>query len=347
MRTDRILPIVICTALLVERYLMSYAASWILGLVSVCFLVLRHDVKSLLAILGLSVLSLLAPAELREISFRYVIFLALYLFVGNHTALDPRAHLGLQVFFAILSLFSMGVAPERFFFGTSVMLLMLGMMNPQSSGISKNSRAVRVRKYFFLASSLLVAVVGFGSRSALIVWLLSQRKKAIWLLPIAGILGVLIAFSPLISLPFVQKIITSMEELSNPFSENSGAFNLRAYELQLFIGSLKREWVGELLVGSNFPLYLPGEYYSGDPNQKVPFIPHNQIVGIFYQFGLFGILIVIMVLHHSFRVLKKNTLARMIFFALLFPVFLFKHGFIDTDFALIVSSLNWLRRNNR
>jgi len=325
---------------------MTYVASWVVGVISIVFLVWRRDVTSLFAILVLGALSLLAPPELTPTGFRYIVFLSIYLVLANHLTLDPKVHVCLQGVFLGLSFLSADATFERFSFGTSVMLLMVGMTKMHPGESSNVARIERAKGALFIVISLAVSVIGYGSRSALFVWLFAQIREKIWPLALVSVMGMgVVMFSPLGDSPFMRKLGSSFVELSEPTSLHSGEFNLRAYELALFYGLVERETIGELLAGSDSALFLPSEYFSEDANGNVPYIPHNQIAGILYQFGLIGLITVVVMFWRTFNSFKRNKFSRSLFLALLLPFFLFKHGFLDTDLALIVSSLNWLRKN--
>ncbi len=336
--------IIVAALLLLERYCWSYAVSWIAGALAAGILLVRGGAWDRITLGGLFVLAMLAGGTQTELGLRYCVFFALFAVCARHLRLDPTAHLALQMAFGVLSVWSGTVNVERYVFGTSLLLLLRAVLRtrPEARFVLRE----RLRTASLIIASLAVALIGFGSRSAVLVWLtVSARRRARLIAALAIIVAVgalvLPAAASIANLPTLRKLQGSASELLTPTAD-AGQVNMRALEFELYMRYAPKASIREHLLGSRTPILVPGEPLGYDVDAR--YIPHNQVLGLLYQFGAVGLLLVGHYVFCMLRRYRQHPVAGSFFLALLLPFFLFKHGFLDTDFALLCASLNWVIR---
>jgi hypothetical protein len=328
-------------SLLTERFFSSYAASWILGSLAAAYIAIRGDALARLSALSLLLLASLPGAQSGE-GLRYCVFFCLFLAISRHVKLSPTVHLVLQVGMLSAALLTQAVAAERFVFGTSVLLTLRAVTTwREPEPVRSLSRAVRGGLYAM--GSLASAAIGYGSRSALFVWFVVLARRH----AIAGGIVTVVALSVTISLPelpIISKARTSLAEVLEPVDQATGGASLRGVEYEVFADYLKHASVLELALGSREEVTLPGAPFGRDADLR--YIPHNQLFGIFFQFGAIGTLIVALNVLVLYRSYKPSPVIASFVLGVLAPGFLLKHGFLDTDLPLLFATFNWLAREN-
>lgn len=338
MTSRNILAAGVAFALLLERYHESYAATWILGSTAGIILLWRgaQQTRVVLAILlGIIVL----PGVNWYEGLRYWVFFSLFAACAEFLRLSVNVHLAMQAGFLATAIYFDAASPERFTFGVSILLLIKTLVAvrrlPQGTALLQRATGIL---YAFL--SLATAIIGFGTRSAIFVWVVALGRRK--LLLAAGVsLVVIFASLSFPNLPVVSKINNALAELVEPIDQETGAVNLRAVENGLFVDHLARASAVEYLLGSRIPLVLPGELL-GLWDEDVRFIPHNMAIGVFYQFGLVGFLVIGYFFSLVYERLKPSEIATTVYIGLLAPMILMKAGFLDTDFGLITATLFWI-----
>ena len=185
----------------------------------------------------------------------------------------------------------------------------------------------RKRTYLFLAA-LLSTVIGAGSRVAMGIVLTRATKKFI----LMSSLVLLFGSNTLINLEAVKKLDNSFSEITQETSD-SGLINQRAIEnmesFAIFNSFTSREWFFGR--GQGFRLKTPFL-----PELDVPFIPHNQVLGILIDFGLIGLVLNLILVIRFFNLDKAKVWLIMV----VGLFFLFKHGWYDVDMGLSIALLS-------
>jgi hypothetical protein len=323
--------------LLLGRAYESYAAFWWLGACAFVFILLFGTVIERLVIITFLFLSLIAPDELMKNDFRTTAFLSFTMAFGRYGLINPYLNIAAQIIAMQISLVLETQSIEAFAFAPSVIFLMIASRITKGSGLKNDV------KYFILVlMSLLFAIIGYGSRSALIIWLLSMLKRS-RVMFIIFLLALSLAFYVSLDIPVINKINDSISELTLEMGD-SGALNLRATELAIFSEYISVASYTEILSGSTRLVYLPSEILG--TYEDLLYLPHNQILGLFFQFGVLGLLLFVTYSIQLVRYFSKDKECAYLLMSML-PVFmLFKHGFLDSDLALILASLNWLYTRN-
>lgn len=332
-------------ALISERLWLSNAAGWLVGALCMALILARGRSTERVCLVLLCAVALIAPDDQLRNAARYCVYFALFAVSATQASLDPRIHLALQATGVVASLL-VGAPVEKFVFGTSVALLIVGISNADRARNVEGMNPKREIRWRWVAASGATSIVGYGSRSALIVvaTLMARRRTGLFLIATSAALGVatLVPHRLEREVPIAYKLATSATELLVPGDENSG-FNLRALELEVFGTYVERASVVELLFGARQPIYLPGNIW-GDGAADVQYLPHNFLFGITYQLGCAGAAIVAALIAYVYRRLRARRTAAFVFVAAAIPFLLFKGGYLDTDFALMCASLNWVLR---
>jgi hypothetical protein len=134
--------------------------------------------------------------------------------------------------------------------------------------------------------------------------------------------------------------MSSLSELTTPIPEDGIGFSMRALEGLIFLSWFDTATVRELLTGSREIIYLPGVLLGKDPDP--PFIPHNQLFGLLFQFGIIGLAALAWYLRDLWRHQRGFPPGRYLFFMLLVPGFITSGGFITTDYAILAAAVNGL-----
>lgn len=319
--------------LLVGRLYESYAPFWILGMAAVVFITVVGSLVERATLVAFGLLALLPGGNLTDNGLRIACFLALLMVMARYGRLNPYLHLVAQVTMILVAdkLETQSIA--SFAFAPSILMLLLALRIPASA------RWVGTLKVVALSLlSLVFSGLGFGSRSALIVWGLTVWRRSTKIA--LGFLLMLISVALLMpDLPVVAKLLNSSAEVSVAV-EDSGTINLRGIETLIFLDYASEASWRELLAGSTREVFIPGSIFGS--LDDVLYLPHNQLMGLFFQFGLLGLLSFSVYVWHLARYYALNRELRFLLFCLLPAFMLFKHGFLDSDFALIMASINWV-----
>jgi hypothetical protein len=331
---SRSLVITAVAALLIGRLFASYTPFWILGLASVIWIALKGNRTERYTLIMLFFLALLPGDQQMILGLRACVFLSMLMVFARYCQLNIYIHLLLQMAM-MLATYDVGLQGlASFAFAPSVLLLIIAARHSQTG--STLARAF-VGIYIFL--SLAISSIGFGSRSALFVWLISMLRRHRYFLLLLSFIAIptLSLFS---EMPVVSKLTNSLSEITSPLEE-SGAINFRAIENLVFLDYISSATLPEFLFGSSKPIFLPGELVESldDPI----YIPHNQLMGLLFQFGLIGVVILGWYARSLFTYFRNHSDAVFFFLVLLPPFMMFKHGFLDSDFAMLLASLNWIR----
>lgn len=319
--------------LLLGRLYLSYAPFWILGMAAVLFITVVGSLVERTTLVVFVLLALLPGGQLTDNGLRTACFLALLMVMARYSKLNPYVHLMAQtaMIFAAVNLEAQSIA--SFAFAPSILLLLLASRIPFAAG-----RVGSLKVTILYSLSLVFAVLGFGSRSALLVWSLTIWRRSAKM--VVGFVLVLMPVTLLMpDLPVVDKLLNSFSEISSA-SEDSGAINLRGIETLIFLDyAFEASW-RELLAGSSREVFIPGFIFES--LDDLLYLPHNQLLGLFFQFGLLGLLAFAGYVWHLARYYSFNHECRFFLFCLLPSFMLFKHGFLDSDFALLLASVNWV-----
>lgn len=319
--------------LLLGRLYLSYAPFWILGMAAVVFIAVVGSPVERATLFAFVLLALLSGGQLTSNGLRAACFFALLMVMARYARLNPYVHLVAQAAMMLVSLKLETQSIASFAFAPSILLLLLTSRIPAAA-----SRVGALKVAALSALSLVFAGLGFGSRSALFVWLLAVGYRSTKI--VIGFLLVLIPIAMLLpDLPVLAKLLNSFSEVSS-VAEDSGAINLRGIETLIFLDYAAEASWRELLAGSTRLVFIPGEIL-GSPDDPL-YLPHNQLLGLFFQFGSLGLLAFATYVWHLARYYALNRECRFLLFCLLPSFMLFKHGFLDSDFALIMASVNWV-----
>ena len=325
---------------LAARFAGTYAVAWMIGAIGAVVIAARGHRAERGVLLGLALLSVFSGGEQTMIGLRTTIFAAQFMLLARYTTLDPYLHLFLQCLCLVIASLT-GAVVEVFLFAPAVLPLVIAALTERAAR-EKNGRLGLADLFIVVGgsiASLAFAAVGYGSRSALFVWLASVLRR-LSVPTIAAAVVILPVLLTLPGIPIVDKLRNSIVEVSEPIDQDTGTISQRGIETVIFTGWITEASAREVLFGSTQSLFEPGELIGHD--EDVPFIPHNQILGLFFQFGVAGLLLVGSYFVWLWRCWRHSPVARFTLLILLPPCFLFKHGFIDADFALIASSLNWV-----
>lgn len=328
--------------LLASRVGGNYATTWLIGSLAVLFIAIVGRAHERLVLFGLVLLALRLGGDQAYLGLRHVLFVAQFMLFARYLVLSPA------LLFVMQSAVLVGVAATRgegfelFLFTPAVMLLLIAAEIERKArqrdgriGLLTSWRAA-----FVNLVSLGISTLGLGSRSALFVWLGANAVR----LRISSIVVVVIVAAVVWSvpgIPMIEKLKDSVVELTQPINEATGGASQRAIEGLIFVSWLLTASPVEILGGAASASYIPGELLAKDDD--VRFVPHNQVFGLLYQFGILGCLLVVYYLRRLYVHLRPNRTASYMMLLLLLPCFLFKHGFLDTDLAMIFAVLNWMR----
>lgn len=321
--------------LLVGRLVGSYALSWAVGAVATGFVMLRGTRVErcvLLILFGLAV----ASGEQAAIGIRLTTFAAMFMLFGRYLTVNPFWLFAMQLAF-LPAAFATGNV-ELYVFAPAILLLLFATLTEQARG-GGNGQGTTLRVTLLSVASLAFAGIGFGSRSAILVWLAASIRRLSFAILAAALVIIPAVVVIASDVPIIAKLGNSFGELTQPVDEATGSISQRGIEALIFIGWVDTATPRELLFGSTERLYEPGDLLGHDDDP--PFIPHNQVFGWFFQFGAVGITAIAVYLVTLYRRFAPNRGAQFLLLVLLPPCFLFKHAFIDSDLAMLVSALNW------
>lgn len=319
-------------------------ALWAIGVIGAIFLLLKGRGDERLLLIGLTLLALVAGGEQTGIGLRGVLFISTFVALARYVKLNLWVHLGLQSFgLAFAAYGESDAAIEVFLFGPSILLLILATEIVRSANGAPSFGRQAVAQLFNLAS-LAISGIGYGSRSALFLWAAvnARRLKLVYLIAFGGALLALVPVAiALQDLPIVQKLGNSVGELAKPIDEETGAVSQRGYENLLFLAYISAASPREILLGSTTAIFLDGGPLGQEDD--VHFIPHNQIFGIMFQYGLVGSFLLLFYLTGLVKYFNADPFCSFVMVLLLLAGFILKAGFYDGNLALMAATLNWIR----
>lgn len=328
--------------LLASRVGGNYATTWLIGSLAVLFIAAVGRAHERLVLIGLALLALRLGGDQAYLGLRHVLFLAQFILFARYLVLSPAMLFCLQSAVLVGVAATRGEGFELFIFTPVVMLLLIasGIEREASRRDGRIGLLTSWRIAFVSVISLAISTLGLGSRSALFVWLgANARRVRVSSIALALIVAAVIWSVP--GIPIVEKLKDSVVELTQPINEVTGGASQRAIEGLIFVNWLLAASPAEILAGAASASYIPGELLAKDDD--VRFVPHNQVFGLLYQFGIVGLLLVAYYFRRLYVHLKPSRSASYMMLVLLLPCFLFKHGFLDTDLAMIFAVLNWVR----
>jgi hypothetical protein len=333
---SQFLPSFFIIGFLTERFFYTYSFSYFAALLALGALAVRPSYRDVLAITALFTIALISDLGLIRIEVRYLAFFILFLTAARRLSFNPWLFFLMQAFFLLLSFFSSEVATERFIFGTSAsaLILLLYLQN-QEKGIWQ-----KIFVNVLSLTSLLIPFLGYGSRSALVLWLVVNWRVTALFLPVA-IISVPIFLNEMnINLPVIEKAVSTMSEL---FEEQSvyGAFSLRAFENIFFLEWFTTASPWELALGSGYEATMPGDIV-GDQYSEFSYIPHAFAFGVVFQLGVLGLIVLAWWMYVFFRYREYQLNVVLLASTLLVLGFIVKHGFFDTDLVMAFAALNYI-----
>jgi hypothetical protein len=327
--------------LLASRVVETYAAAWAIGLPALLFLLLAGAATERMVLALLLVLSLLLGGEQGELGLRQTLFLALFMLFARYLVVEIAPALLLYALgFAVSSLL-IGM-PNTLFLLAPVVLLLLAASVVRHRARTQ-ARPLTGPEQARVAALTLVGFVlpflGSGSRGALFVWVADAIRRLSLPMLLIGALGAAAVLS-IPGLLIVDKLANSLDEILSPVSDAGLGISMRGIETLVFLGWWETATPAELLFGSPELLYLPGTALGREDD--VAFIPHNQLFGLLFQFGLTGLIAIAVYFRFLWRHQAGYRPGRFLLFALMLPGFLVLGGFITTDYAILAAAVNGL-----
>lgn len=330
----------LATLILLGRALESYAGAWAAGLLAFAFLLLRGAPAERFLLLLLLALSAALGGELGYLGVRQTLFAAAFIVMARYAPVSPSVALAIYACALLLFFGRTGEFSVLFTVGPSIILLLWAAFFAERQRRLARPVAGTGRRVAALAlASLALPFVGAGSRTALLVWLVFALRRLSLPILAAGAL-VLAAALSFPRLEVWDRVANSYDELTNPFPEVG--INLRAVELLIFLSWFQTATLSELLFGSRDLIYMPGDFlgFRGDP----VYVPHNQVIGIFFQFGAVGSLAILAWFVGYARGMKGFPAGRFVMLAYLAVGFVAIHGLVNQDLAIAAAVLLWLAR---
>ncbi len=325
--------------IVISRVIDNYAAEWIIGVPAILLLLLigtRIERTVIVVLLGISVI---LGGDQMHYGFRQVVFMAVFMLFARYLVVGPLTVITLYLLGLVGWWLLQGEVSALFVvIPTIVPLLIAAAM--RHAAVREHGRLQPGQSWRIMALSAVAFVfpwVGSGSRTAFFVWVVAAARRITIGMAIVGIIGA-VAILSLPGLKMAEKIGGSIDELTTPVAEEGGAVSQRAIEGLIFITWLPTASVSELLIGSRETLYLPGDVLGRDSDP--PFIPHNQLFGLVFQFGFIGLALVVWYLLDVWRHMRPFPEGRFLFFMLLIPGFITSGGFITPDFAVLAAVIN-------
>ena len=286
----------------------------------------------------LTLLALAAGGDQTYIGIRSMVFAAAYVLLARHVKLNPWLLVAGELAGMVLAALA-GGAFELFLIAPSTMMLILAL-----DAFRRHPGHSPRWAYPFVILSAILPLLGSGSRSSLLLWLLGNVRR-LSLRRIAGLGALLAVLVPLVlavpNIPLVGKLQKSVDELGSPVDLDTGAFNQRGVENLMFLTWAATADTREVLMGSTEALFIPHEWLGQETDPR--YIPHNQIFGWMFQYGLIGWVVLLIYVVNLYRRFRGDDLCRFFLIAMLIVGFALVGGFISPDFALLACSLNWLR----
>lgn len=322
-------------AILLFRAAGSYGGAWFAGGLGVAYILAYGRAYERTLLVVLAIISVTLGGEAMYFGIRQVLFIAIFIFFGRYAPISPISAISFYILGLFINIGITGQLSPLFMVGPSIILLISAAYLIDRKKISQQDyRNTSLKVGLLSAVSFVLPFIGAGSRSALIVWLsFSMRRISISLI-VAGVLGALIV-SAIPQLEVFDRISNSYQELTDPFPEYG--INLRAVEAIIFLSWLQSASISEIIFGSKEIIYMPGDFlgYLYDP----PFVPHNQLMGLIFQFGLFGFGIIVAYMVLYWRSISSFPLGRFVILVYLILGFVVVHGFVNQDISIVSSVL--------
>jgi len=323
---------------MVSRVLESYAAEWLIGAFAAGFLMLRGSNLERGVIVLLLLISLILGGEQLQFGVRQTMFIAMFMLFARYIVVAPLIALALYLLGMVGYRLVQGEISALFVLvPTLVPLLIAADLQRRARTRSDGSAGWKIGA--LSGAALVFPFVGSGSRTAFFAWIVFALRRITVPMAIVMALGAAVILS-IPGLEMAQKLGQSISELTTPVAEEGGGVSQRALEGLVFLTWLPTATPLEWLIGSNEAIHLPGDLLnnSNDP----PFIPHNQFFGLFFQFGVLGLLAIAAYMRGVWRHMSPFPEARLLFFALLLPGFITSGGFITPDYAVLAGAINGL-----
>lgn len=329
------------TIMILSRAFESYAGAWIAGAIALVFIMVCGSRFERGLLLLLALLSLALGTTLGYLGIRQMLFAAVFMMLARHVPLSPATAIGAYTIGLLIALVRTGEISALFTVGPSVIFLLMASWQVLQQRRNPGSPASggRARLAVLLLSALILPLLGAGSRTGLVVWLaFGLRLLSIPTLA-AGVLGILV-ISSFPDLHVVERAVNSYDELTNPFPEVG--INLRAVEALIFLSWAQTATLREFLFGSLDVIYMPGDFlgFRGDPI----YVPHNQVLGLLFQFGIVGFVAIFAYFWKYWSFLKPFPIGRFVMFVYLGVGFIVIHGFVNQDLAIVAGVALWYRQ---
>lgn len=327
-------------AMIFSRAVGSYGGSWAAGVVAILVVMARGSAIERLTLVTLLSLSLMLGGETMYLGIRQTLFVAIFMLLARHAPVAPRPALLCYMGALLIALGLTGEISPLFTVGPAIILLLMAAFlierDRRVGAVGESNWKVGLLSLV----SLILPFLGPGSRSALLVWGGFSLRRLSLSLVAAGLLGALV-ISTASDVEVFDRITNSYDELVNPFPETG--INLRAVELLIFISWWNDASKSEILFGSKDIIYMPGDFlgFLYDP----PYVPHNQLIGIVFQFGIFGLSIILIYMYSYWRSVSDFPLGRFVMMLYIVLGFMVIHGFVNQDISIVSGVLlHYLRR---
>jgi hypothetical protein len=340
-------PAVIVVAVLGSRLAGRLWGNWAIGALGGLFILLRGQFVERALLLFLIFLSVFAGGEQIALGLRGVLFISMFMVLARYVEINPWLLLIAQLFGLAISMFNdIGILFELFVFAPSMLFIILSVEILREN-VKKQNIVKRILAFVFTIIALAIPSLGGGSRSALFVWsaVNIRRLRFIYIIALGGVvvaaIPVLVALK---DLQVVQKLGNSITEIAEPIDPETGGVSQRAIENLLFLDYIISASDVEVLFGSTRTILLDGAPLGQD--KDVQFVPHNQIFGMIFQFGVLGFGFFLYYVYGLLKYFSADPFCAFFLAMLLLPGFLLKGGVYDGDLALLAASLNWVRRRH-
>lgn len=330
-----------------SRLLETYAVMWAIGALAALYLLFYGSSIERITLLVLISICSLLPEDQAYLGLRIAAFIAMFMLYTRYLLVSVVAIFIVFVSGLLFSFILYGKYNTLFVLTPTVLLLLL-VLQIQYEAMAARSQVSpwqRLKMVSLQAFALIFPLLGSGSRAALFVWVLHtiRRLSPAILIPSLFIGAALISLPGLpifndtgANLEVIERLGYSVQELVDPAPKQR--INMRAVEGRIFFEWLDAASARELFIGSNKTIYLSGRFL-GLPDDP-PFVPHNALFGLFFQFGFVGLVTVLLYMVSVWRYMASFRPGRELFFMLMIPGFIVLGGFVTPDFALIAGAVN-------
>ncbi len=317
----------------------SYAGMWLVGLPALPFLLLFGRMVERLTLIGLAAITLTKSGDMLSQGWRQIVFIAVFMLFARYLVVRPLVAVLIFMVGQLIYLQRLGEISAVFSVTPTVALLMAAIgieLQARNEG-RRLSGWERAKIGLLSAVSLVFPFIGSGSRTALIAWVaFAIRRMSLGLLLVALMGAIIVSQIP--GLLIVSKLQTGISELTNPVPESGLGISMRAIEGLIFLDWWQDVGWIERLFGSAEMINMPGEMIGRETDP--PFVPHNALAGMIFQFGLVGILLIAVYFRALWRHQAAVAPARFLFFILLIPGFIVTGGFVTVDYAVLAAIVN-------